>query len=348
MGHIVALLESISSGETDRQALDQLRQGETVQNIIETLGNVPGDTSGARLQEKLQALVSNTRRNDAENDAEMNGGSSKTTSPDGMSPEALLTQALEHRVNGADDAARGTHAGQEASRHNRPPQIEVPNHASLPRHNSSSASGAMEVDEPPESPNRIFERMYGGSVPPLTLTPGPSPGRDGEMDMLLDLKWNAIPSDSAKVMELMNIFFDWDATAFSAVVKEPFMRDLAARRRRYCSEALVNAIMARSYQMLQNKGESVPKDTVLGLYRKAQSLLTIERNLVETPIPLIQALSVLTSIDTTMGRLDKGWTRAFETAESVIRAFGDGTDSVIDEYYVESRANTFCGALTLA
>ncbi|KAH7313714.1 hypothetical protein B0I35DRAFT_505113 [Stachybotrys elegans] len=165
---------------------------------------------------------------------------------------------------------------------------------------------------------------------------------------VLDANWHSLDMDRDQLFEIINVYFTWELPGYGAVEQESFMKDLLARRRRYCCEALVIAIMARSYQMMESGGKVIDKGIVYRLYNQAQTMLTVERAALETEYPYIQTLTVLSSIDIVSGRGQQAWNLAFEGARlAIVDALDRKDDTPVDEEELTVRANTFCGAVSL-
>jgi hypothetical protein len=145
----------------------------------------------------------------------------------------------------------------------------------------------------------------------------------------------------------LQIYFDYEYVAFSTICKEQFMKDFASRRRRYCCEALVNAIVARVCQM-QWTGSVADKIQANHFYTKAETLLELEEELMETPFPLTQAISILVVVNCNNGSVQRAWTQTIDSVKSVILDMEQHTDHPYDDEYHEVRATTFCGIFTLA
>jgi hypothetical protein len=162
------------------------------------------------------------------------------------------------------------------------------------------------------------------------------------------MNWSSLDMDQDELFEILNIYFDWELPGYGTVVRESFLKDLLARRRRYCCEALVNAIMARSYQMMESSGKAVDKGIMQRLYSRAQMLLTIEKPALETEYPYIQTMTILASIDIVSGRAYRAWNLTFEGARlAIIDALDKKDEPPVDEEHLIVRANTFCGAVSL-
>lgn len=356
---VLSLLDAIASGDVDRDAIRRIRQGNTVDSIVSSLGiDVGGAEGQINLQEKLLEIAGRGLDNDQE-DADgqsIDSGSEVGRRARGASGGA----ASERRPTYTAESSRTPSHAEDTL-----PQIKLsrsppsPFHTDLPHRTAPSNSTAASIPRD--------QSFYRPAVPvaadPAGFTSGnqkspfpPCSSADSSgstfssplaQSYALDTPWSSIIADSEVVDNLIDTYFSWEHPGYSTICMEPFLKDFKARRRRFCSEALVNAIMARCYQMMECAGTPVAEGLVEGLYRRAESLLSVERPALETQFPYIQTLTVLSTINIVAGKLEHAWELAQQSARLVIMDALNNTDNPTDEDYVVVRANTFCGTICL-
>src|SRR5450432_4348178 len=82
-----------------------------------------------------------------------------------------------------------------------------------------------------------------GSSPGFHFDSGRASLDDDEEKFLPDGEyWTSLTSDSEMVEHLLSLYFCWEYPIFASLSKRHFLEDFRARRRRYCSSLLVNAI----------------------------------------------------------------------------------------------------------
>jgi hypothetical protein len=349
---VLSLLDSIASGNVDRDDIRRIRQGNTVDGIVRSLGiHVGGANGQINLQEKLLELAG--RGLDPEPD-----------DPDGQSLDSGSEGTRDASVS--DTRSRPPYTSNESSSvhikvSNSPPLPPSPLYANLPHRTLSSSSTAANAPPPPPPPPQ--QSFYHSPSGPAVTEPGPSPAfpphsvygsstspypsPPTHQQYALDTQWSSIIEDPQVLDNMLNMYFAWEQPGYSTICKEPFLKDFKARRRRFASEALTNSIMSRVYQMIECSGTPVAEGLVDGLYRRAQAQLSVERSALETPYPYIQTLTVLATIDIVIGRLDAAWEWGQQSARLAIIDALEGNNSSVDEEYRMVKANTFCGTICL-
>ncbi|KFA54354.1 hypothetical protein S40293_10231, partial [Stachybotrys chartarum IBT 40293] len=165
---------------------------------------------------------------------------------------------------------------------------------------------------------------------------------------VVSAQWELLNIDADDMHEVIEVYLSWELAGYSAICREPFLKDLSIQRRRFCSEALVCAVMARGYQMMECTGRNVQEYLIARLYNRAQTLLTMERAALETKYPHIQTLTILASMDVVAGRMDLAWKKAFEAARlAILDALENKGQPPVDEEHLSVRANAFCAAISL-
>ncbi|KAI9172521.1 Conidial development protein fluffy [Paramyrothecium foliicola] len=358
VSQVLSLLDAIASGNVDREAIQRIRQGNTVDSIIRSLGvDVGGANAQINLQEKLLEIAGRGLGNEFE-DAD---GQSVGSGSDGgfiKSEDLAASERLGSRPPYTTDSSRTTSNVEDVLTRARISKSPLPSPSTINASSFTPTSTKVSTDQP--LPHHSIPAIPDPYPLPLQFSPAvdqPLPTGDSAISIpdspapsqhdVLDTPWGAVNANPEVVENLIDTFFTWEHPGYSTVCKEPFLDDLKARRKRYCSEALVNAIMARTYQMMECAGTPVAEGLVENLYRRAQVMLASERSSLETQYPHIQTLTVLASIDIVSGRLDHAWELAQVSSRLVIMDALREPDTVPDEHFLSVRANTFCGTICL-
>lgn len=168
--------------------------------------------------------------------------------------------------------------------------------------------------------------------------------------------WTRAGWDVSFVLHLFDNLVNWDYLPFCLLCKEAFLSDYVNGRNRYCSSALVNAILALACRYLGDNGGG-PKPSFdpnssasESFYTEAESLLLNLRSLHNglDHIPDIQALGLLALYQVGCGHEAK----AQELGEDCLASITDlclnnPVDGTEEQHYLVVRATTFCGATTL-
>ncbi|KJZ68989.1 hypothetical protein HIM_11616 [Hirsutella minnesotensis 3608] len=155
----------------------------------------------------------------------------------------------------------------------------------------------------------------------------------------------------ASVRQLFDTLMTWDYLPFCLICKDPFLRDYYSGSTRYCSSALVNALLALAIRVVN---ENIPETQSPGpgwsrskaFFDEAEAILHStgpSDNLAD-----IQALGMLSLYEVTCGREAE----AQEFAESFAAQIGElclqepslGAEA---EEYSKVRATSYCGAVSL-
>lgn len=189
----------------------------------------------------------------------------------------------------------------------------------------------------------------------------PSDGqRSGELGKLLtpempEMKvpagaWTSITSDINLVQHLLALYFCWEYPTFASLSKEHFLRDFQEGRARFCSDILVNALLALGCRFSsQPNTRSNPDDPYTSgdhFFKESQRLLYQESD--HHKLTTIQALGIMSIREASCGRDSESWYYAGQSIRLAIemglhQIGDDGGDE--DELAVQ--AATFWGAFAL-
>lgn len=164
-------------------------------------------------------------------------------------------------------------------------------------------------------------------------------------------QWTSLTSDSDMVEHLMSLYFCWEYPIFASLSKRHLLEDFRARRRRYCSRLLINAILALGCRFSDRHSMTADLDSsetaADQLFAEAERLWQAEQN--NPSLTTIQATALMSIREASYGRDNRSW---FYSGQSIrmavelgLHAHTQHADMDDDEY--EVRSITFWGAFTL-
>ncbi|KAK3112225.1 Nitrogen assimilation transcription factor nit-4 [Teratosphaeriaceae sp. CCFEE 6253] len=131
--------------------------------------------------------------------------------------------------------------------------------------------------------------------------------------------WTNVTDDPELVVHLLNMYFTWHYTYFTTMSKTLFYRDFllgkpppaATRKTMYCSQLLVNAILAVGCHFTSQSGaRQDPEDSATAgdhFFKEAKRLI-MENDEHEKPrLTTVQALALMSVREAGCGREAKGW-----------------------------------------
>ncbi|KAM4062339.1 fungal zn(2)-Cys(6) binuclear cluster domain-containing protein [Hirsutella rhossiliensis] len=188
--------------------------------------------------------------------------------------------------------------------------------------------------------------------------------------------WTRTGWTAALVLKSLGLLLTWDYLPLCLLCKDPFLRDFAAGTGRYCSSALVNALLALATRIVNEQqhqhhlhyhrrdsrlaaGSSVaspsspPSVTAQdwtdsqAFWNEAETLLRSNEQK-QTSLPDVQALGIMALYQVSSGRESE----SRELAEAFAAAATDlclQAPVVADDHgeYEKVRATTYCGAISL-
>lgn len=219
----------------------------------------------------------------------------------------------------------------------RPPPF-VPYH----RHSFSSyglSAGASESTSP---------SMMAPSTSPSSLSPHPD-ACGPPTDFWTRTGWTV-----SFVQQLFNNLATWDYLPLCLLCKDPFLQDYLDGRNRYCSSALVHALLALAYRLTFEGGKEVACQNhgrvccSSKLFEEAERIVHTDDSF-GISLPDIQALGILAIYQIGYGRNAE----ACELIESFTTAITnlclqEPLVGPMEEYYTVVRATTYCGAVSLS
>lgn len=184
---------------------------------------------------------------------------------------------------------------------------------------------------------------------PISLSPLPSPGNSSQLR--IDA-WTRTGWTVAYIRNLFDSLLTWDYLPFCLMCKDPYLRDYYSGSSRYCSSALVNALLALAMRMVnENQGEA--GIAAMSVWSESKAFFDEAEAILHgswpcSGLPDIQALGILALYQVSCGREPE----ARELSEAFAGAITDLClrEPLVgkqEEQYARVRATTYCGAISL-
>lgn len=160
--------------------------------------------------------------------------------------------------------------------------------------------------------------------------------------------WTRVTSDAGLVHRLFARFFASSLPHLSLISPRHFMLDFRDGNRRYCSEALVNAVLAMACRLATETSQLVSRvsfgDAFMG---EAKGLLAQEEDNVN--LPCIQALAILALAEMAQGNEEEAGELAHESVRACIRFVlqTQHRNNSVDADFRTVRAMAYCGGFSL-
>ena len=160
--------------------------------------------------------------------------------------------------------------------------------------------------------------------------------------------WTRVTSDERLVQRLLDKFFASSLPYLSLLSESHFMHDFREGNRRYCSEALVNAVLGMACKVATATSQLISRvsfgDAFMG---EAKALLARRRDYVS--LPYIQALGILALSEMAQGNEEEAGELAHESVRACIRFFiqTQQPSHSHDADFRAVRALAFCGGFSL-
>lgn len=223
-----------------------------------------------------------------------------------------------------------------------------PGLARLPRH---SFSAGTSIDLGCRDTGQHLHPSSFSQVPPCMVYPRKSwpdirlgfPG----VAVPTGISWTNVTTDEQLIERLMTKVFASPSSSSMHLLSQPHCaRDFYEGGQRYCSSALVNALLGWASQLVDPPVQLISQlsfgDAFVG---EAKRLLGLEAS--HASLASIQALGVLALVETTQGNAEEAWNLVQESARSSIHlALRQGPDED-DDATKNVRATAYCGGFTL-
>ncbi|KAM3537244.1 hypothetical protein ARSEF1564_009832 [Beauveria bassiana] len=164
-------------------------------------------------------------------------------------------------------------------------------------------------------------------------------------------RWTQVGWTCAHIRHLFDVVFTWDSVSFYILRKNEFLQDYDAGSSRFCSSALVHALLALSTRLANEREDDsyhLPSGWLGSKYflRKAKALL-LEQGSGQS-LPDIQSLGILALYHIRCGPENEARELA-ELCTAGIRSLclRECDASELDELYVKVRVTTYDGAISL-
>ena len=160
--------------------------------------------------------------------------------------------------------------------------------------------------------------------------------------------WTRVTSDGRLVQRLLDKFFASSLPYLSLLSQRHFMHDFREGSRRYCSEALVNAVLGMACKVATATSQLVSRvsfgDAFMG---EARALLARGRD--HGSLPYIQALGILALSEMAQGNEEEASDLAHESVRACIRFFiqTQQPSHSHDADFRAVRALAYCGGFSL-
>ncbi|KAK4148811.1 hypothetical protein C8A00DRAFT_19422 [Chaetomidium leptoderma] len=160
--------------------------------------------------------------------------------------------------------------------------------------------------------------------------------------------WTKVTSDTRLVQRLLTRFFASSLPYLSLVSQRHFIQDFREGKPRYCSEALVNAVLGMACKAATAASQLVSRvsfgDAFMG---EAKGLLAKEKDHVN--LPCVQALGVLAMAEMAQGNEEEASDLARGSVKACIRLIlqTQQRDHELDDDFKTVRALAYCGGFSL-
>jgi hypothetical protein len=160
--------------------------------------------------------------------------------------------------------------------------------------------------------------------------------------------WTKVTSDTGFVQQLLAKFFSSSLPCLSLVSQRHFMQDFREGNPRYCSEALVNAVLGMACKIATTASQLVSRvsfgDAFVG---EAKRLLAREKG--RGDLPYTQTLGVLALAEIAQGNEDEANDLARESVRTSVRFLlqTQQQDQSHDDDFRTVRALAYCGSFSL-
>ncbi|KAK0736071.1 hypothetical protein B0T21DRAFT_289465 [Apiosordaria backusii] len=159
--------------------------------------------------------------------------------------------------------------------------------------------------------------------------------------------WTTVTSDTHLIQRLLSRFFSGQFPCLSLISPSHFIKDFREGTARYCSEALVNAILGTACRLFNATSQLISRtsfgDAFVG---EAKRLLAAENNHVN--LPSIQALGVLALGEMSQGNDEEAETLIRESVRaSVHLVLGSHDPDGNENDFRVVRALAYCGVFSL-
>ncbi|KAJ9130007.1 hypothetical protein NKR23_g12379 [Pleurostoma richardsiae] len=160
-------------------------------------------------------------------------------------------------------------------------------------------------------------------------------------------RWTGVTNDDYLIRQLLFCYFSWEHPIFTLVRKKPFQVDFEDGRERYCSSALVNAILAVACRFLDSSATiSITNGLADRFVEESHRLISLEHD--KSSLTRIQAIGVLALKEAAEGHQMESHLLAKQCAEEAVAvAHASAKEETEDDEYRKVKATTICGGVSL-
>ncbi|KAI0105389.1 fungal-specific transcription factor domain-containing protein [Hypoxylon sp. NC0597] len=321
--------------ELVEEILQRLRQGQSVENISEWLGNTAMSSGGnslpgfARPGEPRSGVTLPPLSTYGGTIAGAGGYNAM-----GMSPATAQTHGMNQEFDSNSPWNFSSHSQTVSTRSDSHPDIMQWTAEAPPR----SRVGMWLQDQSSSTEGHRYRGVDQVLAPLDSPEMKVSPGT-----------WTTVTADAGLVQHLLALYFCWEYPTFASLSKEHFMKDFLNGRDRYCSPILVNALLALGCRFsTQPNTRANPNDSRTAgdhFFKEALRLFYRETN--HHTLTTIQALGIMSIREASCGRDSESWYYAGQSIRLAIEMGLHRLQNDGDEDEVAVQAATFWGAFAL-
>lgn len=143
--------------------------------------------------------------------------------------------------------------------------------------------------------------------------------------------WTSVTDDIEYTRHLIALYFCWEYPNLASVCKEHFLRDFHAKKARFCSSLLVNALLALGSQLSDRCSETDSETTYVSgdaFFEEARRLLPSAAG--QNTLTTIQALGIMSLREARCGRIAES---KYYAEQSMLLATENSLHTIFDEHH---------------
>lgn len=179
----------------------------------------------------------------------------------------------------------------------------------------TTSSGSSSVQTPATYATHLRDMSVDRILAPttnMTSTASSTASHKHSLEVPFDVtNWTSVTSDVALIETLMAYYFCWEYPIFASISKVEFLADYFAGNPRWCSELLVNAMLAVGHRFAAANTsdplahrDSCPE---MGMKFQAEAERLLEEEDGRRSLCAVQALGMLSIREASMGRNTQSW-----------------------------------------
>lgn len=179
----------------------------------------------------------------------------------------------------------------------------------------TTSSGSSAVQTPATYATHLRDMSVDQILTPSTnmsSTASSTAARKRSLGVPFDVtNWTSVTSDVSLIETLMAYYFCWEYPIFASISKVEFLADYFAGNPRWCSELLVNAMLAVGHRYAAaNTGDPLAHRDFcaeVGMKFQAEAERLLEEEGGRRSLCAVQALGMLSTREASMGRNTQSW-----------------------------------------